>query len=212
MSSIAEFYSRNLAAEVLKGTQQKFRAGGTVTLAPPGYLNVRNVVSGYEVRTVELDPERAAHIKWAFEAYATGDWSLNSLALELQGRGLTQRSTKKRPAGRPFLPNALHNILRNRYYLGFVRYRGVESDGKHTALIDAEVFEAVQRVLINHRVSGERSYRRQHYLSGSLVCGRCRSRLGYGLSTGRTGESYGYSFASAATPNAPPARFGIYQS
>jgi site-specific DNA recombinase len=194
MSSIAEFYSRNLAAEVVKGTQQKFRAGGTVTLAPPGYLNVRKIVSGCEVRTIELDPERAPHIRWAFKAYATGDWTLNSLALELQARGLTQRPTKKRAAGRPFLANALHNILRNRYYLGFVRYRGVESDGKHEALIDAEVFEAVQRVLTNHRVAGERSYRRQHYLSGSLVCGRCRSRLGYGLSTGKTGQSYGYFF------------------
>jgi site-specific DNA recombinase len=194
MSSIAEFYSRNLAAEVLKGTQQKFRAGGTVTLAPPGYLNIRKVVNGYEVRTIEVDPERAEHITWAFEAYATGDWTLNSLALELQTRGLTQRPTKKRVAGRPFLPNALHNILRNRYYLGYVRYRGVEGEGKHQALIDIETFEKVQRVLVDHRVSGERSSRNKHYLTGSLICGRCRSRLGYSVMTGRTGQPYGYFF------------------
>ncbi|MFB7976577.1 recombinase family protein [Bacillus subtilis] len=39
MSSIAEFYSRNLASEVIKGTQQKVAAGGTPTLAPIGYVN-----------------------------------------------------------------------------------------------------------------------------------------------------------------------------
>ncbi|HKP90647.1 MAG TPA: recombinase family protein [Thermoleophilaceae bacterium] len=42
MSSIAEFYSRNLASEILKGSTQKAKAGGTPTRAPIGYLNVRD--------------------------------------------------------------------------------------------------------------------------------------------------------------------------
>ena len=50
MSSIAEFYSRNLANEVIKGTEQKVRAGGTPTLAPIGYLNTREVIDGRETR------------------------------------------------------------------------------------------------------------------------------------------------------------------
>lgn len=37
MSSIAEFYSRNLATEVVKGLSQKAAQGGTVTKAPIGY-------------------------------------------------------------------------------------------------------------------------------------------------------------------------------
>jgi site-specific DNA recombinase len=193
MSSIAEFYSRNLAAEVRKGVQQKFKTGGTVTLAPPGYLNVRRLVDGYEVRTVKIDQERANHIRWAFEAYATGDWTLNSLAAELATRGLRQRATRTRLA-KPFPANKLHEILRNRYYLGYVSYRGVENEGKHEQLIDAETFEAVQRVLAEHRTSGERSYRRQHYLTGSLTCGRCGSRMGYSVSTGKGGAEYGYFF------------------
>ncbi len=41
MSSIAEFYSRNLAAEVTKGLTQKVAQGGTPGRAPIGYLNVR---------------------------------------------------------------------------------------------------------------------------------------------------------------------------
>lgn len=41
MSSIAEFYSKNLANEVTKGMTQKLRAGGTVGKAPIGHLNVR---------------------------------------------------------------------------------------------------------------------------------------------------------------------------
>lgn len=70
MSSIAEFYSRNLANEVLKGMNEKVRAGGTVSRAPIGYLNTRVIENGQESRTVTLDPERAPLVKWAFETYA----------------------------------------------------------------------------------------------------------------------------------------------
>ena len=38
MSSIAEFYSQNLAAEVKKGMGQKVKSGGTIGRAPLGYL------------------------------------------------------------------------------------------------------------------------------------------------------------------------------
>ncbi|HWU31246.1 MAG TPA: recombinase family protein [Marmoricola sp.] len=41
MSSIAEFYSRNLATESRKGMLQKVKGGGTVNAAPFGYLNSR---------------------------------------------------------------------------------------------------------------------------------------------------------------------------
>ena len=39
MSSIAEFYSRNLANEVIKGMGEKARNGGAIGRAPLGYLN-----------------------------------------------------------------------------------------------------------------------------------------------------------------------------
>ena len=71
MSSIAEFYSRNLATEAKKGMRQKAKNGGTPTLAPFGYINtsIRND-DGREVRTVVLDPERAPWVRWVFERYA----------------------------------------------------------------------------------------------------------------------------------------------
>ena len=55
MSSIAEFYSRNLANEVIKGTQQKGSAGGTPHVAPIGYRNVREEVAGQSVDFVDDD-------------------------------------------------------------------------------------------------------------------------------------------------------------
>ncbi len=193
MSSIAEFYSRNLANEVIKGTEQKVRAGGTPTLAPIGYLNTREVVDGRETRTIALDPERAPLIAWAFEAYATGEWSLNRMAHELGIRGLTQRPSGKR-AARPLPANKLHQVLRNLYYIGTVTWRGVQFDGKHPKLVSLEAFAQVQAVLTAHRQSGERSYRRHHYLAGTLYCNECDSKMIYSLSRGRRGQLYGYWF------------------
>ena len=89
MSSIAEFYSRNLAAEVMKGMTQKARSGGTVGRAPLGYRNHRTVDSeGREMRTVILDTERAPLVVLAFDLYATGDWTISGLVDHLNQRGL----------------------------------------------------------------------------------------------------------------------------
>lgn len=79
MSTIAEFYSRNLATEVVKGMTQKAMTGGTPSKAPLGYLNtLERDELGREVRSVALDPERAPLVKWAFEAYAAGNYSLRN--------------------------------------------------------------------------------------------------------------------------------------
>ena len=190
MSSIAEFYSRNLAAEVIKGTEQKVRAGGTANQAPIGYLNTRLVVDGREQRTVTLDPDRADLIRFAFTAYATGDWTLTRLAHELDTQGLTQRATAKRPA-RPLDAKKLGLLLHNPYYTGVVTWRGIQHPGRHQPLVTIDTFAQVQAVLAAHRQSGERSYRQRHYLAGTLYCGLCRSKLIYMISRGRSSH-YGY--------------------
>ena len=129
----------------------------------------------------------AAPNAWAFEAYASGTYGLRELATELEGRGLMQRATPKRPE-RPLPMNKLHTVLRNRYYVGVVTYNGIEYQGKHEPLVDPITFETVQRMLASHRQSGERAYRRTHYLKGTVRCFRCNSRLGYCVSRGNGGS------------------------
>ena len=116
MSSIAEFYSRNLATEVTKGMTQKVAQGGTPMRAPIGYLNVRSTDDqGREVRTVEIDPERAPLIRWAFETYATGETSVVQLLRDLTARGLLTVPSPKRPS-KPLGRNTLYKLLTNPYY------------------------------------------------------------------------------------------------
>lgn len=191
MSSIAEFYSRNLATEVIKGMEQKAKTGGTPGLAPLGYRNVGTINSeGREVRTVELDPDRAPLITWAFQQYATGEWTIRQLTDALEAHGLTSRGTRKRP-GAPIRVNSLAKILKTPYYKGTVTYRGAAHPGRHVPLIDADTWQRVQEVLESHKV-GERSREHPHYLKSTVFCGTCGSRLIVTMAKNGQGRIYPY--------------------
>jgi site-specific DNA recombinase len=191
MSSIAEFYSRNLATEVIKGSVQKAKNGGTPGRAPIGYVNVRRMMDGRESRTVELDPERAPLMSWAFEAYATGNWTIRRLLDELTARGLTTVPGRRGP-GKPLEVSHLHRLLRHPYYIGVVRYRDVLYPGKHEALVTPEVWHEVQKLLTAKNYAGEKQRKYPHYLKGSIYCGQCGSRLIVTNATGRRGGVYPY--------------------
>jgi site-specific DNA recombinase len=192
MASMAEFYSANLANEVITKSTEKAKRGGTLGPAPIGYLNVRKIIDGREVRTIAIDPERAPLVRWAFVAYATGNYSLNRLHEELDDRGLRTRPTRQRPA-RMIVRSALATVLKNRYYIGTVRYRGVEYPGSHPPLIDKETFSRVQQVLSAHTSSTERDRKHRHYLKGTVFCARCGSRLVFARAKGH-GGTYHYFF------------------
>ncbi len=196
MSSIAEFYSRNLASEVTKGLSQKAQSGGTVSIAPIGYRNIRITDElGREVRTVEIDPDRAPLIRWAFDTYAEGDWSTAMLLEELTIRGLTTRPTPRRPA-KPLTSSGMHKLLANPYYLGEVVYRGVRYAGRHQAIVDPVTWQRVQAIRAAHTSAGDRQQAHDHYLKGSVYCGSCDSRLIITHSTNRHGVTYPYFICS----------------
>lgn len=191
MSSIAEFYSRNLSTEIIKGTSKKVQRGTYPGLAPVGYLNVQDFSGGNELRWIEVDPERAPHITWAFDAYATGDYTLRQLAEALDERGLRTKSTPKRPS-RALGPNHLQRMLRHPFYIGRFNWGGAEYQGSHEPLTSFEVFAAVQAQLTAKNNAGERTQRHEHYLKGTLRCGRCGSRMIYSRNTGGSGGVYEY--------------------
>jgi site-specific DNA recombinase len=197
MASIAEFYSANLSTEIIKGSTQKAKSGGTPTMAPLGYLNVREHVDGREVRTVRTDPERGPLMRYAFEAYATGDYSLRDLLELLTEMGLRYRATPKRPE-RTVRLSQLCSLLHNPYYIGVVSYRGEHYLGRHEPLVDGATFKKVQDLLDAHRNGGERSWMHDHYLKGSLFCHRCGSRLSLTMAKGN-GGTYPYFYCLGRT-------------
>ena len=191
MSSIAEFYSRNLANEVIKGMGEKARNGGTLGKAPLGYVNVRaRDENGREVRTIALDEERAPLIRLAFTEYATGNWTVRQLADHLNTLGLTIPPTPRRPA-KPITATRLHEILRHPYYKGIVTFQGVEYPGKHEPLVDSQTWQTVQAILASRRY-GERQRIHNHFLKSTVVCGQCGARLSVQNAKNSKGTIYPY--------------------
>ncbi len=191
MSSIAEFYSRNLANEVIKGMGEKARNGGTLGKAPLGYLNVRaRDENGREVRTIALDEERAPLIRLAFTEYATGNWTVRQLADHLNTLGLSIPPTPRRFA-KPITATRLHEILRHPYYKGIVTFQGVEYPGKHEPLVDSQTWQTVQTILASRRY-GERQRIHNHFLKSTVVCGQCGARLSVQNAKNSKGTIYPY--------------------
>ena len=191
MSSIAEFYSRNLANEVIKGMGEKARNGGTLGKAPLGYVNVRGRDEhGREIRTVELDQQRAPLLRLAFSEYATGNWTVSQLARHLAGLGLDVPATPSKPA-RPITKGRLHTLLRHPYYKGVVQFQGVEYAGKHEPLVDSQTWQTVQAILASRRY-GERQRIHNHFLKSTVVCGQCGARLSVQNAKNSKGTIYPY--------------------
>ena len=191
MSSIAEFYSRNLANEVIKGMGEKARNGGTLGKAPLGYLNVRaRDENGREIRTIALDEERAPLVRLAFTEYATGNWTVRQLADHLNTLGLSIPPTPRRCA-KPITTTRLHKILRHPYYKGTISFQGVEYAGAHEPLVDEETWRHVQAMLDSHRY-GERQRIHNHFLKSTVVCGQCGARLSVQNAKNSKGTIYPY--------------------
>lgn len=192
MSSIAEFYSRNLATETVKGLSQKAAQGGTTNKAPIGYVNVGvRDERGRENRTVVIDPERAELVTWAFTVFASGRWTESQLHRELVGKGLTMPPTPKRPE-KPIGLSTLHRMLTNPYYKGDVQFKGVTYQGAHEAIVPREVWFQVQSILDSHKSAADATQIHDHYLKGMLYCGACGSRLIITNARSSTGMIYPY--------------------
>ena len=191
MASSAEFYSQNLATEVMKVMRQKAIHGGTPGRAPLGYLNERRYDDGREVRAITIDPERAEHIVVGVPRLRhRREWSVTRLAAELEARGLTTRPGPNAPAG-PLTVNGLHRLLRRPYYKGVVVHNGVEHPGRHEPLIDPVTWATVQDILTSRR-NGERSRQHDHYLKGTVFCIECGRRLLVQHTSTASGHYYEY--------------------
>ncbi|WP_410669900.1 recombinase family protein [Amycolatopsis sp. cmx-4-68] len=186
LAEIAQFYSGNLAQEVMKGLLRKAEEGGTPFRAPTGYLNVRKTVEGVTFSTIDLDPERAELMRWCLEQYATGDWSAADLLLEATARGLTSRPTATKPA-RPVGLTTFYHMLQNPYYMGIVSYQGIHYEGKHQPLIEPETWLAIQDILAAHAHLGEKDRKHTHYLRSTIFCNDCGGRLVYSINVGNGG-------------------------
>jgi hypothetical protein len=124
-----------------------------------------NLPLGYDLpaegrRALVVNPDEAATVRLIFASYLElGSVSALERWLAERGIGSKQRTTRggRLSGGRSFNRGALFYMLRNRTYLGMIVHRGKAYPGMHPAIVDAELFEAVQtRLDANQRRHAER--------------------------------------------------------
>ena len=132
---IGERVRDKIAASKRKGLW----VGGPI---PLGYASVN--------KKLVVVPEEAATVRLIFERYLELG-SIGLLIEDLDRRGIR---TKRRlsSTGRPlggirFGVGPLAHLLRNRFYIGEVVYRGGIHVGEHDAIVDRDLFDAVQAKL-----------------------------------------------------------------
>ena len=159
---VAVDYIRNLREETIKGFYGRLKQGLYPLAAPIGYLDR----GGGKVK--EVDPVKGPRVRSAFDRYATGAFTLDSLAAKLAEEGLRTR------AGNLLSANALWKILHNPFYIGLIRIekRREHFIGVHEPLVSKQLFDEVQAVLSGR---GNRATIRRHpFLFRRLfTCGTC---------------------------------------
>ncbi len=194
MAAMAEAENRKRAADTRRGMDQKARQGGVPHLAPVGYLNTidptdTNTDPTRRRRIVVKDKDRAPLITWAFEAFGKGGWSLQTMAAELNRRGLTMKPSPRRPA-RPITQGMLHKMLTNKFYTGKFTSGGQEHLGTYEPLITPELFEQVRARLTGNRTYSRPASRKWFCFRPFTKCGHCPSTITAYEKAGRHGRGH----------------------
>ena len=160
-----------------------------------------NVPLGYDppvegTHVLRINRAEAEIVRTIFGAYVDLG-SVHALQRWLEDRGIRSKRRVTRAGrlsgGGPFSRGALFQLLRNRLYLGMIVHKGRVHPGRHQAIIDADLFEAVQaRIDANTR---RRASKREQKADAPLA-GRLFDADGQPMSPtfsyGRGGKLYRY--------------------
>ena len=179
---MAEFYSRNLSREIMKGLKQRALQGHLVFRPPFGFK--REIIERQDghkrtriISRAVIDEKNAAIVKHIFELFDQGN-GYKSIIRTLNDEG------HRTDQGLRFRVYHISKILRNRAYVGVLEYN-VRQDrghrdpftipGFYPPIIDEALFNRVQEKLTETAKSWHNAYahRTEYLLSRLVVCDTC---------------------------------------
>ena len=183
---MANSYVLALSDNVKRSLRYNRSIGKWMNRPPIGYMNVRNQDGKADI---VLDPERAPIVKKAFEMYATGNESIDSVLSMTRQEGLT--TTRKILGAKPFTRTGLRKMLGSCFYYGMMLNPDpedpsiyVQTPHIYEPLISKALFDRVQEVLedrVKKRPHPNRNGEIPFAFRGLIRCGDC----GYAMTTER---------------------------
>ena len=116
---------------------------------------------GYDTkaRKITVNEAEAERVRTIFRSYLELG-SLNLLMTDLRRRGIVTKvrtlKTGETVGGIPFSRGSLAHLLRNRFYIGEVDFKGEILEGEQPSVLDQDLFEAVQSKL-NEQVNNHKA-------------------------------------------------------
>ncbi|MEO2679718.1 recombinase family protein, partial [Clostridium butyricum] len=182
IEGMAEYYSKNLARETMKGLKENAYKAEHTGGKPP---------LGYDVNSEKkyiLNPKEAESVQLIFKMTIEG-YSRGEIIKELNERGF------KTKLGTVFRPNSIHSILTNEKYTGIYVYNKIASkdtfgkrnghaikdeneiirvEGGMPQIVSKDDFQKVQEILkMRKQKPGANKAKENYLLTGIIKCGCC---------------------------------------
>jgi len=178
LGAVYQQENENRGVMAREGMIRRAQKGKLPHIAPFGYRNVDG-----EIIKIE---EEAALVPWIFEAYASGDHSLETLRDEIERKGfrLSQRGVQE--------------ILKRSCYYGYFLFAGQMYPWNQEPLISKDLFDRVQLRLTQACTSPHKNSRKWFAFKRFLRCGYCQSSITAEIQSGLTyyrctyGKSYNH--------------------
>jgi site-specific DNA recombinase len=160
-------------------------------------------------RKITVNEVEADRVRSIFRSYLKAG-SLNLLMADLRKRDITSKirtlKTGEGIGGIPFTRGPLVHLLRNRFYVGEVSFKGEILKGEQPAIVDRALFDAVQAKLDEQN----NNHKTTRMKSEALLTGRIFDDRGNRMSPSharKNGIKYRY-YLSSALLNGRPTRAG----
>lgn len=180
LEGMAEYYSANLAQNVIRGMGQRAEQGkylgGTVPL-------------GYKIdkdKNYVIDKSTELIVRRVYELYSDGV-TIKEICNELNAAGY------KTSTGKKFSYGSLHRILTNPKYIGRYECMGAVLENAIPQIIDKEMFDKVQQRVQKNKISPASCKSNVNFhLTGKLFCGKCGNNMVGDSGTSKTGTTHYY--------------------
>ena len=160
---MAQSYVDSLRDNVRRSIDHKIRQGEWISLAPLGYLNIKDARGRGDII---VDPDRALLVRRLFENYATGAYTLTELRLQAIDWGLKTRHGKKTYLAK----SQIHQIIQNPFYHGTMNVKGQLHEHRYPPLISKNLFDQCQSVLQSWHKKPFKWAGKEFVFRGILTC------------------------------------------
>jgi DNA invertase Pin-like site-specific DNA recombinase len=170
---MAQKYVDDLSKNVKRGLKTKIENGWYPGVAPAGYLNHTDKLTGQN--TLIKDPERFPLVRRMWEKMLTGLHTPPKI-LEMANTewGFRTRPTR-RMGGKPLARSAIYQIFTKPFYYGRFEYpsrSGQWYQGKHEPMITEAEYDRVQ-TLLGRKGRPRPQSRHEFPFTGLIRCGEC---------------------------------------